>query len=240
MSQHFNITNELIRLRSKSRSGGEALIQQTRHILKKNLFSGQNVLQNLTLYNAAFGLADEELLDKEKIFSLSDIRQISVVYRLKFLDAKYYKLEIPVRAILLLEHLKVESQSSVKILAPAEAFTHKTNKAEALLFVLTNYDNYYLIHSWGEKLKIQRKYFYWPLRNFETLVISVLLYTLIVTLSLPTWLITLDSRAEYWSGYRAAAFLHLFIFHMGFTAFITFTFAKNFSSSIWNNIKDFD
>ena len=53
-----------------------------------------------------------------------------------------------------------------------------------------------------------------PLKNFENLFKTVLLYTLIVTLIIPTPLITLDSEATYWSGYRAAAFMHLLIFRL--------------------------
>jgi hypothetical protein len=62
---------------------------------------------------------------------------------------------------------------------------------------------------------------------------------LLLDLALPTRLITLDHSANYWSGYRAAAFFHLLIFNFGVTAYLTFAFAKNFSSSVWNRYTDF-
>ena len=69
---------------------------------------------------------------------------------------------------------------------------------------------------------------------------TVILSTLVLTLLLPTSLITLDARATYWSGYRAAAFMHLLIFNAGITTYITFAFLGNFSSSVWNRKRDFD
>lgn len=80
----------------------------------------------------------------------------------------------------------------------------------------------------------------WPLRRFENLALTVIMATLLITLALPTWLITLDSSAQYWSGYRAAAFMHLLIFNAGITAYLTFAFSRHFSSTVWNRKKDFD
>ena len=104
----------------------------------------------------------------------------------------------------------------------------------------TNYDNYFLVHQWGKKVPWYRSLIYWPMRRFESLLLTVIFFTLAVTLVLPTDLITLDSKAGYWSGYRAAAFFHLLIFNAGVTIYITLAFTRNLSSSMWNRKKDFD
>ena len=126
------------------------------------------------------------------------------------------------------------------ILSYANAFESRHNNNAALLFSLTNNDNYFLVHRWGNRVPWLRQFVYWPLRRFETLLLTVVAFTLLLTLSLPTGLITLDSKATYWSGYRAAAFMHLLIFNAGITTYITLTFTRNFSSSVWNRKRDFD
>jgi len=70
--------------------------------------------------------------------------------------------------------------------------------------------------------------------------VTIILVTFIITMSLPINLITLDPSADYWSGYRAAAFFHLLIFNVGVVVYTTFAFSKNFSSTIWNRDRDFD
>jgi hypothetical protein len=91
------------------------------------------------------------------------------------------------------------------------------------------------VHQWGEPLKWHRKYVNWPLRNIENLFITLLVFTGIVTLSLPTYLITLDRKATYWCGYRIGVFFHLLIFFMGFTVYFTFAFSRNLGTSVWDS-----
>ncbi len=107
------------------------------------------------------------------------------------------------------------------------------------MFVPTNLGNYYLVHEWGKALKWYRKFLSWPMRNIETLFVTIIVATFIITMILPTSLITLDRKATYWCAYRIGIFFHLFIFNMGVTAYITFAFSKNLSSSNWNADKDF-
>jgi hypothetical protein len=91
-----------------------------------------------------------------------------------------------------------------------------------------------MIHQWGKPVHKWRKWQYLPLRSFETLAISVILFTLIVDLILPTHLITLDRTAGYWSGYRLGVYFHLLIFFSGLTMFFVIGFFRNVSKNIWN------
>jgi len=243
MFKNTDIKDQLLKLSGRSRAGGEELVTEARRILQQDLFSEQKILENLVKYNRSSELADEESIDKNQVFTLTEIRQVCIHYRLKFLDSKSFKAELPYEAILKIKHHNLKYSKDLKefkILAPPQPFSQKNSREGGLLFAKTNYDNFYLIHEWGSGLKWNRKLKYWPLRQFENLFLSLILVTLVITLSLPTWLITLDAKAEYWSGYRAAAFFHLLIFNTGVTAYITFTFAKNFSSSVWNREQDFD
>jgi hypothetical protein len=243
MFGEIDIQDKLFQLRNKSRKVEDTLLSEAHRILQKDLFTEKKILENLKEYNSAFGLLDEEDLDKEFIFTLQEIKQLAVIYRLKFLESKFFKPEIPYEAILKIKALNSEFHKEIKhfkILAPPVSYEKSNSEHDAILFAKTNYENYYLVHRWGKALKASRKLFFLPLRSFENLVFTVVLTTLILAVSLPTRLITLDHKAEYWSGYRAAAFFHLLIFNFGVTVYLTFTFAKNFSNSIWNRYKDFD
>jgi hypothetical protein len=228
--------------REKNRRMEDAVVAETRRILNRDLLSEKKILENLGQYNRSFGLVSEEQAGVSAVYSLQEIKKVSVIYRLKFLETKFFKREIPYEAVLKIkDHNRQfgKELNQFRILAPTDVFNKSAKETTALLFACTEDDNYFLIHQWGKPLKWWRKILYWPLRSLETLLITVFMFTLTVTLSLPTWVITLDPRAEYWSGYRVAAFLHIFIFNMGFTTFIAFAFTRNFSSSIWNRDKDF-
>lgn len=243
MLERNNIKEKLQHLAANSRSNQEELLREAKRILKQELFSEKKILENLKQYNKAFEILDEENLDPRLVFRIEEIRQLAITHRLKFLESKLYKSEFPYEGVLRIKYLNDSFHKDIKhfrILSHPDSFVNTSQNHESLLFARTNYDNYYLIHSWGKKPKWYRPYQFWPLKKFESLVITLLIITLIIALLLPTNLITLDAKATYWSGYRAAAFFHLLIFNLGVTAYITFAFGKNFSSSIWNRYKDFD
>jgi len=242
MLKSIQINDELVKLKQATRSKEDELFDEANRILARDLFSENKILNNLKHYNNSFELIDEDDVQREAIFNISEIKKIALNYQLKFIDSRFFKAEIPYEAILKIKHINATFHKDIKgfkILAPITAFKDDKIKKGSILFAPTNYGNYYIIHNWGSSFKWHRKITAWPLKNFENLFKTVLLYTLIITLVIPTPLITLDSEATYWSGYRAAAFMHLLIFHMGVTAYLTFTFGKNLSSTAWNHYKDF-
>lgn len=236
-----HLKHELNRVRNKTRKQDQA-VSEVKKILKQDLLGGKKILENLPLYNNSFALMDEEEIENSDVFTVDEIKSIAILYRLKFLERSFYKPGIPNDVALKIENLNIKFHKEITeytILASHDSFVNLNNNEEVLLFLKTNYDNYYLLHTWGKPLKAHRKIQFLPLRNFETLVATIFLITLLITIILPTRLITLDHKAEYWSGYRAAAFFHLLIFNFGVTVYFTFAFAKNFSSSVWNRYKDF-
>lgn len=242
MFENSHIENELRALKKK-RSAPDDVLSEANRILTRDLFTESKILGNLKQYNKSFEIIDEEEVDKTKIYTLSEIKHICIVHRLKFLESKMYKPEIPYEVILRIKHLNSEFKKELKefkIVSTPQGFASGSSQAGSLLFTKTNYGNFYLIHAWGLPLKWNRRIKFWPLRNFETLALTVITFTLLLTLALPTAFITLDRAATYFSGYRVAAFFHLLIFNTGVTAYITFAFAKNFSSSVWNQKNDFD
>jgi hypothetical protein len=240
MFSKINITAELLKTRVKKRSQEDILLDEIKHILNSDLLKENKILSHLKFYNKSFELLNENEIDNSYVFSLDEIKKICIKYRLRFLDSQLYRNEIPYEAVLKIKDLNTlyhKDLKGFKILAPAKAYSKKENDLPCLLFVPTLSGNYYLIHSWGKEFKWYMKYLLFPPQTFETLLLSVAIFTLIIDLSLPVELITLDRSAPYWCGYRIATFFHLMIFFSGFTAYATFAFNKNFSKSNWNDTK---
>lgn len=237
-----DIEQELIKLKLTTYNKADDLVKEANRILASDLLTEKKILSNLKHYQSLFELVNEEEVDASLIFTASQIEKIALTYRLRFLDSQFYKREIPFEAVLKIKEIDIQQRKNIKgfkILAPIESFKVEKSIFCSILLAPTNLGNYYIIHKWGEPFKWYRKLSSWPLKNFDSLFISILLFTLLVTLSIPTPLITLDTSATYWCGYRAAAFMHLLIFHCGVTAYITFVLGKNLSSIIWNRYKDF-
>jgi hypothetical protein len=237
-----DIFAKLSEFRGKHGNEGEHVLHEVNRILNREMFSEKNILHNLRNYNKLIEVLDEEDLEHEFIFKPSDIKSIALKYRLRFLDSQSYRFEFPYEAVLKIDYLNHTHKKSIKgfkLLGTGDFFSKEKNNECALLFAPTNHGNYYLIHRWGRELKWYREYASWPLKNIETLLATVIFITLIVTLSLPIRLITLDSHATYWSGWRLGVFFHLLIFNMGFTTYFTFAFSRGLTVSNWNRGKDF-
>lgn len=235
------LERELLAIKQKQRKEEEKLLHEVNRILTNDLYTGKNVLNNLKNYQKLEELVEEDFVEAELVFKLSEIKELALLYRLKFLDSQCYKHEFPPEVVMKVEEFNEANKKNLKgykILGTDQFFNNKS-KDHAMLFAPTDLGNYCLITSWGVPLKKSRKWVNWPLRNIENLFISLLIFTLIVTLLLPTNLITLDRKATYWCGYRIGVFFHLFIFFMGFTVYWAFAFSRNLSSQYWNRKSNF-
>jgi hypothetical protein len=241
MKKEISIADILLKRKIKHAKQEDLVLEEVYSILNKDLFHEKKVLSNLQLYNRSFELIDEDDVDVLDVFSEKDIKDICTDYRLRFLDSQFYKKEIPYAAVLKIKDLNVRYRKDLKgfkILAPIESFRADGKDKELLLFAPTSNGNYCLLYKWGSNLNKNRKWLYWHLRRFETLLFTVALISGILAVSLPTRLIWLPEHADYWGMYRVGAFMHIFIFNMGFTAYLTFTFSNNFSSASWNSSND--
>lgn len=243
MFEKLDIAEQLERLKRKNRKEGDELVSEAHRILQQDLFAEKKILENLRQYRFQEEVLDEEVLDESQVFRVDEIKKVAILCRMKFLESSLFRAEIPYEAVLKIKHMEATYGKTLKhfnILSTSKSFHGKGEQDEAALFVKTNYDNYYLIHRWGKPLNRSRKWLYLPFRKFENLFVTVVIVTALITLILPTHWITLDSKAQYWSGYRLGTFFHLLIFDMGVTAYFTFAFGLNFNSSVWNRMKDFD
>lgn len=174
-------------------------------------------------------------LEKEKIYSISEIKRVCEKYRLRFLDSKYFKGDIPYEAILKIKEIEKNNKikfSNFKIIAPAGLFKLEDANKDPLLFASIGNGNYYLIHKWGNDLSWHRKILAYPLRNLYSFFTSIFILSAILSFLVPeSWLnMPMGSLTL-----RIWLTIHLFIGFSGFMIFLGSTMQKNFSSNEWDS-----
>lgn len=177
---------------------------------------------------------DLKLLKAEKIFHLQDIKKLCVDYRLRFLDAHFFKGPFPEEAISKIRYLEKEHQTTLegfKVVAPSKLLKLE-NADDPLLFVPLGHDYFYLVHKWGNDLHPLRKLLMWPYKSFENLVFTVFLLSILLTYLTPMQAFT---KGEVTAQEYFLMFLFMFKAVGGVVLFYGFAKGKNFNSAIWNS-----
>lgn len=176
---------------------------------------------------------DLDLLATERIYHLDHIRKICIDYRLRFLDSKYFKGDVPQLAISKIKQLERDHESHLegfKIVAPSKLFKLK-DKNDPLMFVPIGNDYFYFIHKWGNDLHPLRKVLMWPFKNMVNLALTVFALSYFVTLTFPISLFTkTNSGYEFW-----ILFFFMFKSLIAVVAFYGIAKGKNFSNAIWKS-----
>ena len=172
-------------------------------------------------------------LSKSKIYHIDHIKKVSIDYRLRFLDIKYFKNKLPIEALKQIKKLEKEHKtklSEFKIMAPSVLFRLE-KKDDPLLFVPLGNEYYYLIYKWGNDLHPFRKALMWPFKNIWNLLLAVLALSWVFTELTPLSLFTKNQNdSSYWM-------LLFFMFKAIASIVLYFGFAlgKNFNPAIWDN-----
>ena len=172
-------------------------------------------------------------LSKSRIYHIDHIKKVSIDYRLRFLDIKYFKNKLPIEALKQIKKLEKEHKtklSEFKIMAPSVLFRLE-KKDDPLLFVPLGNEYYYLIHKWGNDLHPFRKALMWPFKNIWNLLLAVLALSWVFTELTPLSLFTKNQNdSSYWM-------LLFFMFKAIASIVLYFGFAlgKNFNPAIWDN-----
>ncbi len=192
--------------------------------IEKNISGGRKVVENQFDFNQ---------LETDKIFHISQIKRICIDYRLRFLNSKYFKGDIPQEAIHKIKVLEKNHSIEVKgfkIVAPSKLFKLK-DKDDPLLFAPIGNDYFYLIHKWGNDLHPLRKIMMWPFKNIVNLTLLVLVLSYLVTLMVPEGLFSkASSSAEFW-----IVCFFMFKSIAAVVIFYGFALGKNFNPAIWNS-----
>ncbi len=176
---------------------------------------------------------DFDLLETHRIFHIEQIRDVCIDYRLRFLDLKYFKPEVPQEAIEAMQGMEAEHNTvlgNLKIMAPSRLFKLE-DKDDPLLFAPMGNGYYYLVHKWGNDLHPLRKMLVWPFRTIGNLALVVLLCSFLATLLVPNGLFSKQGgMAEFW-----IIFFFMFKSLAAVVIFYGFALGKNFNPAIWNS-----
>ena len=176
---------------------------------------------------------DLNKLSKSRIYHIDHIKKVSIDYRLRFLDIKYFKNKLPIEALKQIKKLEKEHKtklSEFKIMAPSVLFRLE-KKDDPLLFVPLGNEYYYLIYKWGNDLHPFRKALMWPFKNIWNLLLAILALSWVFTELTPLSLFTKNQNdSSYWM-------LLFFMFKAIASIVLYFGFAlgKNFNPAIWDN-----
>ena len=228
-----NIEEKLAALKGKTSSETD-ILNQVYYILEKDKKEEKRISKELkkpeevTSNHFVF-----DKLETERIFHLSQIREICIDYRLRFLNSKYFKGKIPQAAISEIKRLEKLHGTEIggfKIMAPSKLFKLE-DKDDPLLFAPIGNGYYYLIHKWGNDLHPLRKLLVWPFKNVVNLGLTTLVISYLVTLLVPSGLFSKNNTS--------AEFLMMFFFMFKSIAaiviFYGFALGKNFNPVIWNS-----
>ncbi len=230
-----NIEKKLIQLKRKdSDEVSRTLLAEVQEILnadsecrariEKNINGGKNGVVN------AF---DFDLLETDRIYHLNQIKITCIDYRLRFLDSKYFKGEIPPEAVSKIKRLEQQHNIEVngfKIMAPSKLFKLE-DKDDPLLFVPIGNNYFYLIHKWGNDLQPLRKWLMWPFKSIVNLSLLIVLISYLVSALVPEGLFSKNSsNAEFF-----IIFFFMFKCIASVVIFYGIALGKNFSPAIWNS-----
>ena len=228
-----NIEKQLQKYRN-NRVAEEFILEEVLRVFSENEKERTEIISTLTeKAEEANNDFNFDFLEAEKIFHIDDIKKLCITYRLRFLDSHYFKGNFPEEAISEIRNLENKHQTTLKnfkIVAPAKLLKLE-NADDPLLFAPMGNDYFYLVHKWGNDLHPLRRILMWPYKNFENLVFTVAVLSIILTAVAPIhWFSENPGIGEY-------LFLALFIFKGvgGFVIFYGFSKGKNFNGSIWNS-----
>ena len=176
---------------------------------------------------------DLDKFESKEIYHISTIKDICIDYRLRFLDLKYFKNDLPQEAfdkIAALEVAHNTTLSGFKIMAPSKLFRLKDTD-DPLLFIPIGNDYFYLIHQWGDDLHPFRKALVWPFKNIWNLMVLILGISWVATQLTP---FVIFSKTNSWSTYWMIYFF-MFKAIASVVLFYGFALGKNFNPAIWNS-----
>ncbi len=174
-----------------------------------------------------------DLLETDRIYHVDQIREICVDYRLRFLDTKYFKNDIPFEALNKIKNMEKEHDITMrgfKIVAPSKMFKLE-DADDPLLFAPIGNGYFYLIHKWGNDLNPFRKLWAWSFKSFENLIFTTILVSLLAAYLVPNGLFSKDLTG--------VQFVLIFFFTFKSIAsmvlYYSFAAGKNFNKVIWNS-----
>jgi len=237
MLERINLRLELLKERERIRQSQERLIDEVKDVLLR-AHEYEEKLQERIRKSSDIASEDFNNLKPENIFSLPEIRNICTRYRLRFLETRYLRHPLPYEAFIHIKEFEKKQQTEIKqfsILAPAEAF-RLDKKTDPLLFAHLGNDRYYLLHQWGNDLSAFRKVIMFPLRNFYTLLATIIITSFAIAFLVPKeWIVYDEHLYPMMYNFRMFLFFLLTTGSMATVFYIGITRNKELSEEAWNS-----
>lgn len=229
-------TNIEDRLKALKRKGNveDRIIGEVKAILSADNQKDDAILETLSKgSNSDRNDFNFDLLETDRIYHISQIKKTCVNYRLRFLDTKLFKGELPYEAISKIKQLEKEHNTELKgfkIIAPAKLFKLE-HYDDPLLFAPIGNGYYYLIHKWGNDLNSFRRAIMWPIRDFENFVFCMFILSILLTAAIPDGVFSNKATAA------NAGIVFLFVFKSVVASVMYYGYlsGKNFSAAIWDS-----
>ncbi|WP_111682934.1 hypothetical protein [Winogradskyella tangerina] len=229
-------TNIEDRLKALKRKGNveDRIIDEVKAILSEDNQKDDAILETLSKGpNSDRNDFNFDLLETDRIYHISQIKKTCVNYRLRFLDTKLFKGELPYEAISKIKQLEKEHNTELKgfkIIAPAKLFKLE-HYDDPLLFAPIGNGYYYLIHKWGNDLNSFRRAIMWPIRDFENFVFCMFILSILLTAAIPEGVFSNKATAA------NAGIVFLFVFKSVVASVMYYGYlsGKNFSAAIWDS-----
>lgn len=219
------------------KAGKDLLLEEVAELLENSQQKEEDILKRLN-HNKGEILSASELSEEEKkqVYSLGQIKNVCIKYRLRFLDSRHFKSEFPYEAILKIKAFEEKHQCRIeqfKIIAPDAVFNLQDVNKDPLLFAQLGNNRFYLIHQWGNDLAWFRPLQYYAIRNIYTYLNSIFALAVCVALAIPFSWMMVPEEAEI--GMRFWLSIHFFIALFFFILFLGSVGNKRFSEDNWNS-----
>lgn len=237
MFSPIDIQNELVKARQKHAEIQGGLLREANAAIKLGKEVDEYILDKLKKApKPGKSNINPELLEKNRVFSIDDIKTICVNFRLRFLDSKYFKMEeLPYDAVIAIKSLEKhlgEEVKHIKIVGSAKFFKLEDRHKDPLIFARIDDDNYYLIHKWGNDFPWYKKLIAYPFRSVLSLILTMAVLGVPLAFIIPAIIFHKPAEVAYYQMlYLAAVTIYTF-FTMVFGGF---TFYKHFSKVCWNS-----
>lgn len=229
-----DLQEELAAKKKRREINGEPdMLGVFKQVLAKDDEVDEKVLANI-FDEGVYKHYDLSTLDEDRMYHIDDIKKLCVVYRLRFLDASFFRNEIPYEAISEIKKIQRDQDielTDFKILAPAPMFNLQQKDRDPLLFLNLGKGNFYLIHQWGGELSLFRKFLVYPFRSFKSILICVAGLAALLAICIPDSLLGGQSNAVV----RVFCFFYLFFGFSSLTVLYGFSRVKDFNSNLWNS-----
>ena len=222
---NVDLHEQLIKIQKKHPA--DSIMEEVQDILEKEEAQERRITESIE-GDSQEQFIDESQLDEEHIFTIEQIEKLCIKYRLRFLDSKHFKSEIPYEAIQKVKALENNLDMNLKgfkIIAPKELFKLTDKDSDPILMLPLKNNRFYFIHKWGGEISSLRALLAYPMRSFMSMFWFLAVVSILFAWAVPT---------PSWDVFIFLV-VHSFIAICGMACMIVFTMRENFSNAEWNS-----